>query len=93
VHRLRFAAFMSAFSLAQAKPALVASAGAVAGAGGVVATWAHELELYFRLIAGFFGALGAFIAVLMVTPRFLRFLRAWRRRGLLSADQDTPPLQ
>lgn len=81
---------MSAASFAQAKPAVVAAGGAVVGAGGVAATWAHDLELLFRLIGGFFGALGAIIAVLLVTPRVVRFVRAWRRRGFLAADIETP---
>jgi hypothetical protein len=74
--------------LAQSKPAIVASGGSVAGFGGGLVVLLDHFTRVFQFFAVFFGALGAFIAFLLVLPRLIRFLRAWKARGLLAADKE-----
>jgi predicted RND superfamily exporter protein len=82
------ALFIRLYDAAQAKPIATAAAGGGVGFFGWVVTWAEFFTKFCQLVAGFFGAVAAFLAVLFLLPRAIRFVRAWRARGLASADLE-----
>lgn len=73
---------------AQQNPAIVATTGSLAGFGGGIVVWLDHATRFFQFIAVFFGAVGAVVAVLLVTPRLWRFIKRWRKHGLLLADKE-----
>lgn len=75
-------------SSAQAKPIIVAASGAATGTATWFLVWGEHLRLALALAAGFFGLLCTAATFLLITPRLLRFIRAWRARGLTEADKD-----
>lgn len=83
-----FSTLARAYAAAQAKPIATASAGASTGLVAWLINWVEAFTKFFQLAAGFFGALAAALAVLFLLPRFIRFVRAWRKRGLAAADLE-----
>lgn len=81
-----FFAFM--FARANEKPLLVAASGAAGGLGAWFVTWSDHFIRIFQLVGGLFGCLLAVVSFILALPRVLRFVRAWRARGLLSADKE-----
>lgn len=78
----------AALDYCAAKPALVAATGSAGGFVAWFAAHAQHLILLFQLVGGFFGCLLAVVSFLFVTPRCVRFLKAWRRRGFSRADVE-----
>lgn len=73
---------------AQRNPAAVAGTGSIAGLGGGIVVWLDHATRFFQFVAVFFGAIGAVVAVLLVTPKLWRFIKRWRKNGLLMADKE-----
>lgn len=70
------------------KPVLVSTAGATGGLGAWFVTHSDHFIRFFQLVGGFFGCLLAVVSFLFALPKCIRFVRAWRARGLAAADRD-----
>ncbi len=72
---------------AEAHPLRVSVTGATSGLFTWFVTHAEGIKLFFQIVGGGLGALLTAISLLLVMPRFARFLGAWWRRGFLDADK------
>lgn len=76
------------FEFVSAKPVISTTAGAGAGLGGWLVSKIEVATKLLQLGACGFGFISAFFVVLLATPKVIRFVRAWRARGLIAADQE-----
>ncbi len=76
------------FSFTRRSPLVVAATGSASGLFTWLITWAEGLTKLFQFIGGFFGCLLAVVSLILILPRFVRFISRWRKAGLAEADRE-----
>jgi hypothetical protein len=85
------ATIVSLLSISREKPAAVAATGSFGGIFAFLVNWWDVSSKVFQAVTGFTGFLLAAISLLLVLPRFCRFVRNAFRTGFMTADKDPEP--